>query len=256
MGFDIGLPFQSNSVTNSFNRDETFIVFFEGFIKNPSEGIVRTMLRDEEDWIFFYPKLKEFEEMDITELYDNTMLFPPFEMLKLLSNDQRSDDNIYEDLKKIEPDIILANSLLTRFEFALYNILGSDLVKKCYIYKEGTFYKNEINYIEKRFNSVINKIELVDNMDFATLFNKAHATTVFLIDPAFIFDYIKNNVKKEEIENTLFILLNTIYNVEITDDGTFIYSEQYQNTLDNKEEKYKYNMISIYNFAIDYNEDE
>ena len=60
MRFDVGLPLQSTDRS----RDETFIVFFEGFIKNPSEGMIRTMLRDKDDWIFFLSGFTGFHRND------------------------------------------------------------------------------------------------------------------------------------------------------------------------------------------------
>ena len=81
------------------------------------------MLRDKDDWIFLYPDLQDFIGMTMDEIYENTMLFQPDETLRILSDGKRTDEEIANDLEKIMPKVILENSKMTSFEFALFNIL-------------------------------------------------------------------------------------------------------------------------------------
>lgn len=246
MRFDVGLPLQSADGS----RDETFIVFFEGFIKNPSEGMIRTMLRDKDNWLFLYPHLKDFLGMTMVEIYENTMLFQPDEALKILSDNERTEEEISKDLEKIMPEIILENSLMTSFEFALFNLLKAPNIKKCYIYKEGTFYRNELGYVRRRFSDVFNKIEFVDEEPFIDLFNRVNATTIFLTDPAFVFDYVENQVPEEKSANTMFILLNSQQTVEMTNQGTMQYTLPFEEKLEEVNEEKEYGVSAMFNFPI------
>lgn len=252
MRFDVGLPLQSADRS----RDETFIIFFEGFIKNPSEGMIRTMLRDKDQWIFLYPHLKDFLGMTMDELYENTMLFQPDEALKILSDNKRTDDEITKDLEKIMPEVILENSLMTSFEFALFNLLKAPNIKKCYIYKEGSFYQNELKYIRSKFSGVFNKIEFVDEEPFTDLFDRANATTIFLTDPAFIFDYVENQVPEEKSANTMFIVLNSHQTVEMIENSAFQYTLSFEKKLKEVNEEKDYGVSAMFNFPIVENEDE
>lgn len=246
MRFDVGLPLQSTDRS----RDETFIVFFEGFIKNPSEGMIRTMLRDKDDWIFLYPDLQDFIGMTMDEIYENTMLFQPDETLKILSDGKRTDEEIANDLEKIMPKVILENSKMTSFEFALFNILKAPHIKKCYIYKEGTIYRNEIGYVRRRFSEVFNKIEFVDEEPFTDLFDRSNATTIFLTDPAFVFDYIENQIPEEKSSNVMFIILNSHQTVEMTDQGAFQYTSNFEDKLEETNETKEYGVSAMFNFPI------
>jgi hypothetical protein len=248
MRFDVGLPYQSTDQS----RDETLIVFFEGFIKNPSEGMIRTMLRDEEDWIFFYPLLKTFEGMTMEELYENTMLFSTDQLLRIISEGKITDEEIQSDLETIMSDVILENSKLTSFEFALFNILGSGSTKECYIYKEGTFYSNEIHYIKNQFGPLMQKITLIDNMEFTELFHKVSPTTIFLTDPAFVFDYVENQVSEDESSKMMFIILNSTQTVELTEDGErFQYTEAFQNKMEESNQKRYYGVSAMFNLPME-----
>ena len=251
MRFDVGLPMQSADKS----RDEIFIVFFEGFIKNSSEGMIRTMLRDKDEWIFFYPHLKDFIGMTMDEIYENTMLFQPDVVLKILSDEKRTESEISNDLEKIMPEVILENSKMTSFEFALFNILKSPNIKKCYIYKEGTFYRNEIGYVHRRFSEVISKIEFVDEEPFTNLFDRINATTIFLTDPAFVFDYVENQIPKEKSSKMMFIILNSHQTVELNEHNVFQYTLNFETKLKESNDTQEYGVSAMFNFPISENDE-
>ena len=199
---DVGLPIRSALDS----RDETLIVYFDGFIKNTSEGMIRTMLRDEDDWIDKYPKLIEFREMSQDDIYDNTILLSPSHLLWHLSDGTITGDEMEDDLDTICSDILLENSKITTFEYCLHTMLGEKNVKKCYIFKDTAFYENEVKYVKKQFDKLMGKIEFVSG-GFLTLFESVSPTTIFLTDPNLLLDLI---ISSFSLYTIFFIVFNKI----------------------------------------------
>jgi len=248
---DIALPIQSFESS----RDEVFIVFFDGFIKNTSEGIIRTMLRDEEKWIDKYPMLTIFRGMTQDMLYESTMLTMPVELLFELSEEKLSLEEIQEDLSKILPSVILSNSKYTLFEYALHRMLEESNVKKCYITRTTDFYPNEINYIQNMYESVIDKIEIISG-GFITLFNEVKPTTSFITD-YHIVDFMDKNLSKEELDKRLFVVLNTFYNVHYDEQTkVYVYNEDFADTMDRYTKNESFGMTAMYNFQLNSQEVE
>lgn len=253
MGFDVAMPI----IASDHNRPETFLVPFEGFIKNSSEGLIRTMLREEEEWIDDYPKLSEYEELSMIELYDQTMLFQPEEMMQILSDNKRSIEDIRDDLKRIQPYIIHGNSMITTFEFTLSKLLNDQMCKKCYIYKEGTWYRNEIIYLHSQYGSFGSKVSFIDQRPLADILKETKPTTVFLTDPAFLFDYVENQVEPSSLDAVMFIILNGCQTVDLTDDEQrFIYTEKFEESMKYVNDKKPYGITTMFNFAIEDMEEE
>lgn len=244
---DVALPIES---VNS-SRDEVLIVYFEGFVKNPSEGMIRTMLRDEEDWTALYPNLETFSEMSQDELYENTMLFLPEDLLYSLCDGKRTKDDILKDKEKIMQDVILENSSITSFEYSLYTLLHEEFVKKCYFFKDDTFYENEINYINSKYSDVDSKIEIVSG-GFLTLFEEVKPTTIFMIDFDLIFNYIANNYSPEELIDKVFVLLNTTHNVRYNDsDGSLNHDKEFEEIIQLLSDEKLMSITSMYNFQLE-----
>ena len=243
---DVGLPIQFPENA----RDEILIVYFNGFIKNASEGIVRTMLREEEDWIEKYPYLETFIGMTQDELYENTMLMMPRNLLYALSDELLSLDEIDNDLTVIEPNVILDNSKITAFEFSLYQLLHEKNVKRCYFFKETEFYENELKYIERQYNDVLEKIECV-NGSFVLLFEDIKPTTSFISDCNLLLNTIIPNYDKEILDEMMFVVLNTAVNIEYSEeDHIFLYNESYINKVKHLNDTNTFGIASMFNFAL------
>ena len=243
---DVGLPIQFPENA----RDEILIVEFNGFIKNPSEGVVRTMLRDEDDWMEKYPYLETYSEMTQDQIYESTMLMLPTSLLYALSGEKLTLEEINEDLKIIEPDIILDNSKITTFEFALYQILQEKNVKKCYIFKDGDFYDNELNYIKRQYEDVIEKIECISG-GFLSLFEDVNPTTICVTNCDLVVDYIPSHYTSEQLELMVFIVLNTIQNIEYSEESKiFTYKEGYITKVKQLNEENDFGISSMFNFAL------
>lgn len=249
---DVGLPIRS-AISS---RDEVLIVYFDGFIKNTSEGMIRTMLRDEDDWIEKYPKLKEFREMSQDDIYDNTILLLPAHLLWYLSDGNITEKDIEDDLDTICSDIILENSKITTFEYCLHTILEEKNIKKCYIFKDTAFYGNEVRYIKKQFDTLMSKIEFVSG-GFLTLFESINPTTIFLTDTNLVLDFIVPSYPESKIKGMMFIVLNTMKNIVYNEkDDTFIHEENLLLRMDKENEKSIIGITTMFNFALTNNDQD
>ena len=247
MNFDVAHPFVALD-----QRDETFVVFFDGFIKNTTEGMIRTMLRDPDDWVEYYPHLLEYDDYTVEELYDHTMLYQPAEMLSLLSENERDEDDIQKDLDTILPEVFLGLSQDTTFEYTLFAMLKNAFVKKCYIYKEGIFYQNEIDFISIRYKEFADKMEFVDDVNFPDFLGKVDPTTIFLTDPAFLFDYLVNEMTPEEKNEKMFVLLAGYRVVEYNPESKiFEYTEEFQDLVKEINENDTCLIGGMFNFRIE-----
>lgn len=252
MRTDVGLPVASIGPS----RDETLIVYFDGFIKNVTEGVIRTMIRDEEDWIEKYPDLDSFDNMDQDELYDNTMIFSPEELMASIGKEGLTDEEILKDKYELISNVVLENSKITDFEFALYRLLQEDFVKKCYIYKEDQFDPTEIDYIETQYKDVFDKIELVCG-GFLTLYDEAKPTSIFTPDIDLVTKYLPEAYPDEELEDKLFVILNSLWNLTFVESttgdgpGEFVHTTEFTKTLEELDDKHGMNITTMFNFALD-----
>lgn len=256
MNFDPLLPIQSMNTDR--DRRERLLVSFEGFIKNQSEGLVRTMLSEMEDWIEDYPILSIYDDMDMVEIYEAVSLYQPYELLDEMSEHKKTKEEILKDLDTLLPKIFLENSHVTQFEFALYQLLREEKIEYCCIFKEGKFYENELRYIRNRYKPVIEKIELVDNTALPVIFNDIKPTTAFLTEPGFVFAYIEEVYVEDDdpIAGTMFILLNNTETVEMTENGLFAYTDQYKESMTYVNEEKSYGVASMFNFIFEGTNDE
>lgn len=196
------------------NRDEIFVVEYEGFIKNITEGILRAMLRDLEEWELKYPTLKEFENLTAEELYDQTLLFNPEEFLTLISDGKKPIEEIIQDVKELLPEVIITEQQTTVFEFALYRLLHEDFVKKCYIIKSSSFLEYEVDYIRTVYSDCIDKIEAGEGDLLSLLSSEAKdATTIFFSDVETLTKKFLDEFGFEGLEGKMFILRNCLNNI-------------------------------------------
>lgn len=246
---DVATPIRK--IDNS--REETILVSFEGFIKNASEGMVRTMLRNDEDWIERYPELTIFDEMTQQELYDNTMLFQPKELLYALSNEKATEEQIEEDLNTIMPDVLLQLSKITSFEFALYRLLSKKFVKKVVIWKEDSFYENEIQYLDHQFEEFLPKIEYMSG-GLITVMEEKKPTTVCITDIGFPLYYISEQEDQRLYDGVFFIILNSAHNVIYQEEvENFVYLEEFSERMKeiNENDNIPYAISAMFNFVLD-----
>ena len=250
MIFDPLAPIQSMDTER--DRVERLLVSFEGFIKNQSEGLVRTMLSELDHWIDQYPLLEIYDDMTMEEIYDAVSLYQPYELLEEMSEHKRSQDEILQDLDTIMPQIFLENSHLTQFEYTLYRMLHENKIEYCCIYKEGPFYENELKYIQFKFKNVLEKIEFVDATPLPTIFHDIKPTTAFISDPSFVFGYIEETYGEndEDIAGTMFIVLNNTDTVEMMNGEVFVYTEKYKKSMIFVNEERHYGVASMFNFAL------
>jgi len=210
------------------------------------------MLKYEDDWIEKYPGLSMFNGMNGSEIYENTMLFSPMELLKSLSEGNLTEEQMEYDMNLILSNVKLTDSLMTSFEFALYQLLRQKFVKKCYIYKENSFFDNEILYLSEKYEDVIGKIELESGCPIDQLYDKIDATTIYTRDMGFIFDYVQNNVKEEKKSGQVFILLNTCQNMTYFEEvNSFFYDEEFYEKVKSSNAENPYTIYPTYNFQID-----
>lgn len=250
MIFDPLAPIQSMDTDR--DRVERLLVSFEGFIKNQSEGLVRTMLSELEHWVDRYPILSIYDDMTMDEIYDAVSLYQPYELLDEMCEHQRTQEEILQDIDTLMPQIFIENSHLTQFEYALYRLLHENKVEYCCIYKEGTFYENELKYLRFKFKDVIEKIEFVDNTPLPVIFHDIRPTTAFIPDPAFVFGYIEEIYGDEDtdIKGVMFIILNNTDTVEMMNGEVFVYTDKYKESMTFVNENRHYGVASMFNFAL------
>ena len=178
--------------------------------------------REEEEWIDQYPGIEAYSEMDADELYDQTIMIPIMEAMAGLSDGKKSEEEILQDLLYFDTQIFPTRLKIPVFEYSLHQLMGTTKVKECYLYKDRPFCPNEALYIERRFDNVQSKLHLVQEVDFGDLVKTTHATTIFVADPSFVFDYALHQLTEEEQVGKLFVILNSIYTMDtiVQEDGS------------------------------------
>lgn len=235
------------------NREEFLLIYFDGFIKNTSEGIVRTMLRDEEDWITRYPNLSEFSEMEQDEVYENTMIFTPLDLLYALSDGKLSEEEMQQDLEQILPIVFLHNSRITSFEYALYNLMQESFIKQVYLYREEDygFYENEIEYVNTQYAEVSDKIHFIHG-GIVSAIQEYKPTTLFTTDYQSVKYLYSDEVHFEEMEfdceKFMVILLNTNQIVQYDEkEGTLNYDPEFLEFMQTVNRTNKFSLAPMYN---------
>lgn len=248
MAFDTGRPFQSIGV----NRNETLVVFFDGFIKNTTEGMIRTMLTDKKRWLSRYPDLEYFDGKEEQDLYNETMFYQPKDMLESISNGKVTETEIDEDISEILPRVVLKDSQMTTFEVALYKLIQVGFIQKCYIYREGEFYSNELTYCRTRYANYIEKFEFVDQVNLPDFLVKVHPTTIFINDPNFVFDYVVNHMTDDERLAQIYIILANFQMIQFNEEkNEFEYNKDLVDSIFAIGEDAVYGVSPMFNFQIE-----
>lgn len=246
MRFDVAQPIHNYTV----NRDETLIVYYDGFIKNITEGVILTMLSEIEDWEPLYPGLSRYDPMTVEEVYDETSIFQPAQLLEALCEGKRTDEEIFADLDNILPRIYLSELMITNFEFVLANLLDQDFVKQCYIYREGKFNVSDKVYLHRAYRRNRGKITLVDQVNFIDFYEQVDPTTVFTNDISFVFDYVMHQ-PTEKRDNKMFVVLNNASFLEIIgQDQEFIVEPKIRQALVEMNDLMEFGVSTMFNFRI------
>lgn len=246
MTADFGLPMQ----LNGDDREEILIVYFDGFIKNITECMIRTMCENIDIWKDKYHNLDTYRDLTADDLYHETMLFRPLELLNLLSDNSLSDEELMTDLEEIASNIDFSKSVLTTFEFALYTILHESNVKKCYIFKDTEFYENEIEYVKKQYKDVMTKIEFVSG-GLLTLYDEVKPTTIFVNNPILPMDVFPSNYDDDDLVEKIFILLNSSANIEYNEKSDlFYYTTEFEESMKRINDERSYGLFAMFNFPL------
>lgn len=247
MRFDIALPIESISYGKS--RDEIFIVYFDGFIKNISEGILKILLEDYSIYNQIYPGLEYFYGMTDDEIYENSLLFHPKELLTVLSDNTLSDDDLDSHYNELREKIQYQRLNITSFEFCLYQLLKEDFVKKCFFYKDDEFTQNEISYLKIQFGDSFEKIAFATG-SIVNLFEDENPTTIFTSDEHII-DVFVERYNDEMLQNKLFIILNNSHFIDYNEQTKqFEYQEDFLKKLNELNEKQIFGITPTYNFQL------
>lgn len=234
-------------------RDEVLLVTFDGFIKNTCEGLIRTMLRDSDDWLEKYPNLEAYAPFDQDVLYENSMIFTPMDLLYMLSDGNLSDEELESDLNEILPVILLENSKITSFEFALYTMMKKTFVKKVYLYRETTFFENEFDYVEREFDEVIDKIDWICG-GILSVMEEIKPTTIFVAD----YEVVKamRDLNQPNWDELMVLLLNTNRNMEYHEEGNQLsYTEEFLQLLKHINSNCTFGLAPMYNRPLEIDEE-
>lgn len=248
MNVDVSYPFN-----NDKNRREILLVEYDGFIKNITEGILQYILSEPEEWDSKYPKLYDYEDLEFEEIYDQTFLYDPYVFLKSIADESLSDDQIFEDIEYLRSVSIIENQNITKFEFALYQLLQQKFVVKCFIIKGAPFYQNEKNYIREKYSDVLSKVTLVEG-GILDIIKNEFATTIFINDMDMLFEFIVKNLSKEELQNRVFIVMNNYFNTEY-DEETGLLTYLYEEECDIVNNSGVFAISRMYNEAIEMDDD-
>lgn len=248
MRTDVAMPFES--FTNNKNRDEIFIVYFDGFIKNISEGIVKILLSIYQEVKESYSNLDFFKEFDSDDLYDNTVMFKPADLIQILSENTLNNENeIEQELQSIRTLIDYDKLKITTFEYCLYNLLQEDFIKKCFFYKDSEFTDNELQYLNKQFGEFDNKIAYASG-SIIDLFEDENPTTIFTSDETII-DIFSERYADNMLQDKLFVILNNSHFINYDEESKiFQCDKEYLEKINLINENKVFGIVTSYNFQL------
>lgn len=202
-------PLQPIYHTN--NRQERLCVEYHGFIKNVTESVVKTMLRNVEEWSEYYPKLPTLDDLSREDLYGEVNLFDPVSFLYILSDGKNSIDDINQHIEMCEVNAFPQLHEKLQFEITLRNLLTQPFIEKVAITKEK-FYNVEIAYLESMFDDFIDKIEFIETPNIHAMVQEDY-TTYFTNDTNYLLNHIFKLNEKEDLQDKLFVLRNNHTNL-------------------------------------------
>lgn len=166
------------------NRDEVIAIPFHGWLKNPTEMMLRYILmRSGKGYEFMckYPFVRDIvKTSDRGRIFRLTSLYSLRSFLTYMYNSAKGVDPkvIEADYCEITSHMDPQDGSLTQMEIGLGNLLKEDFVKKVYIYSPW-FSDETKDYIVKFFDGFLDKIFLVENNLKGVIETMPDVTTFF-----------------------------------------------------------------------------
>lgn len=197
------------------NRDEIIAIPFYGWIKNPIETIIRTLMGTGKyaRWINKYPFLAAFPVNDPNRFFSLTMQYTLNSFRKALIEsgtkngieENQIEADFSEMLARADPSL----PCITVMELIIKKLLAEDFVKAIYIY-EPAMYDTIKKYLAQTFTENINRIYIVEsNIKSIIESNDPKFTTIYAEDTEMFMDVLQsydNETKKKYMSNTYYIL--------------------------------------------------
>lgn len=213
-------PFQER-----YSRTEILLIQFENVLANTNYLIIKNMLKNYDNWIKRYPVLEEFGKRNNTELFIGGYNLSKNNLLSYLSNNKLENEEIKNDYKKIESELVYSDlDTFFNISLSLANLSKNDKISKVLISSDN-INESKMKYIVNLFGvSTCNKkvYTTSNSIDFILEnFDKGKITTVFVHDVDSIYEnVIKNdNINKNRIS---FYLMDSKVNYDNETDIKYI----------------------------------
>ena len=247
---DILLPINEN------NRDENLLIEYDGFIKNTAEALIMMLELEKEENLKKYPRLQPFLNSKDKDLYNDTVLFSPEQLLGFLSNNTLSTDEIMKELDELFQRFDIINFQLdTVFEYALMNLADMDYVKSISIVSRRGFKNYELDYIRKTFHKNIKKFDFyIGNIN--ELIKTGKYTTVFTNDADGVITCLKE-MENDVLEKILFIIricIDTIDLEESDSTNRYIHLKEIEEITKDKQRAVTYMYTDYFSLEEELNE--
>lgn len=194
------------------NRDEYFLVEYEGFIRNMAEGLIIAMNLIPGIYDEAYPELKNYMNKSPEELYNMTSPYGGEQMLYILSKkDIDTADLLREYSKIMEDKDVCPLQKETLFAGALSMLSEEKFVKEINIIKTTNYMPNDIEYIDSLFNGTgYEKVKMYTGSSIQFYIENPNITTYALNNPSIITSLVENKECEEHLKNTFFLLRDSI----------------------------------------------
>lgn len=166
------------------NREEIFLISYEGYIKNMGEELILKMKLDEAYWISRFPLIKEYFALSHLELYDATVFFSPEELLMILSREEDTKE-LYKEIRTKYLDYSVEDiRVSTAYSFAFKKIFLRNFTKKIYfvtktpLNREDKYYLYDEIIRDKR--GITEFYQCDTDEDIVELVTKSNPTTIFI----------------------------------------------------------------------------
>lgn len=220
------------------NRDEVFLIEYEGFIRNTAEGLIRSLQLNITENLQKYPKLSEYNDLTPDELYHKVMYYAGEQLLDILCENNKSIPEIISLYQSImEPNDIISYLHDTIYYRMLMNLSEKKFMKSIHIIKHTKYTPTDISMFNNDFHENSNKLHIYNGDTVHFYMAHPEITTVMLNDTVDL-DNLLSHADKEHLKNTLFILRNNVDTLHQspTDSSVIMYKngEYYKSIIDKK----------------------
>ena len=206
--------------TDKDNRDENFIVDYDGFIVSRTEEFILTLLNKADDIDFEeeFPGLNKYR--DVKDIYTEVSLKNIPQLISELKGKEIGAEEAYKIFDEYtNNNTYLFNSLTsTLLDFALYNIVETKYCKSINIVKRDGWEPWEFQRIYKRYGDHVDKIKYFEGDIMSNLDLIPNPTTIFINDTKLLLD-ISDKFGPDISSNILFIIRNDMTNSTIEDNA-------------------------------------